>query len=256
MGATLEQLYRDIENLKKKAAEVGRDLRPLLTEYVSVLGGAVSKQLVLSSFYLCTQVYPDAFLALSVSERESLQKNIQSLGDRLAGSLSEVQRPLQDLELEREVDPTMLLEQWETLETALAEVLREGTRQIDRQLLDHQIITVQSLDKLLSTADQAQEAGRTITNPPHLLKALVDPKELLEENLDPVVVIYLQIGDLEFTHAELMNLRQKMRPLQQKLIQIQQTYAKKQEEHLTAEAIAAWRASWTETRFLDGLTNE
>jgi hypothetical protein len=58
------------------------------------------------------------------------------------------------------------------------------------------------------------------------------------------VAIYLQLGDLEFTDPELMSKRQRLRPLLQKLAQVQQTYAQKQEEQLTAEAIAAWKATW------------
>jgi hypothetical protein len=252
MGSTLEQLRQEMGNIRKKTAEVGAELRQLLTEYLSVLGRSVSKQLVLSGFHLCTQVYPEAFLSRSVSEREALQQSIKRIGQQLNVSLAEIQQPLQDMEPDAEVDPTLLLEVWETIETSMVEALREGSRQINQQLQDSQIMTIKSLDKLLHMAAQAQDSGRTVTNPPHLLKALVDPKELLEENLEPVVVIYLQLSDLEFTDPELMSWRQKLRPLRQKLTQLQQTYSQKQEEHLTAEAISAWRASWTDSDFLHG----
>jgi DNA repair exonuclease SbcCD ATPase subunit len=252
MGSTLEQLRQEMSNISKKTAEVGKELRQLLTNYSSVLGRSVSKQLVLSGFHLCTQVYPDAFLSLSVSERESLQHSIKQLGSQLTVSLAEIQQPLQAIESDAEVDPTVLLEMWETIETSMIEVLREGSRQINQQLQDCGIMAIKSLDKLLTMAAQAQDSGRTITNPPHLLKALVDPKELLQEDLEPVVAIYLQLSDLEFTDPELMSWRQKLRPLRQKLTQLQQSYTQKQEEQLTAEAISAWRASWTDSDFLHG----
>jgi hypothetical protein len=252
MGATLEQLSQELSALRTAAAAVGRDLRQVLTEYIQVLGRSLSRQLGLSGFHLCTQVYPEAFLALSVAERAALQQNIQTLGHQLSASLFEILQPLTFLDLETAVDPSSLLEIWETMETDMIEILRTGSRQINEQFQASQIMKVKSLDKLLALAAEAQDAGRSVTNPPHLLKALVDPKDLLEENLEPVVVIYLQIADLEFTHSELMSWRQKLRPLRQKLMQVQQTYAQKQEEHLTAEAIAAWRASWTDTPFLNG----
>jgi hypothetical protein len=257
MGSTLEQLRQEMGNIRKKTAEVGKELRQLLTEYTSVLGRSVSKQLVLSGFHLCTQIYPETFLSLSVSERESLQQSIKQLGSQLAVSLSEIQQPLQSMESDMEVDPTVLLELWETTETSMVDALREGSRQINQQLQDCGIMTIKSLDKLLNMAAQAQDSGRSVTNPPHLLKALVDPKELLQkellqDELEPVVAIYLQLSDLEFTDPELMSWRQKLRPLRQKLTQLQQTYTQKQEEQLTAEAIAAWRASWTDSDFLHG----
>jgi hypothetical protein len=252
MGATLEQLHQEMGDLRKKTAKVGSELRQLLADYLSVLGRSVSKQLVLSGFHLCTEVYPEAFLSLSVPEREGLQRDIQRLGRRITDSLAEIQQPLQEVALETEVDPTRLLEVWETIETSMIEVLRDGSLQINQQFQDRQILKIKSLEKLLHMAAQAQDSGRTVTNPPHLLKALVDPKELLEEGLEPVVAIYLQHSDLEFTDPELMSWRQKLRPVRQKLMQLQQSYTQKQDEQLTAEAIAAWRASWTDSTFLQG----
>ena len=255
MGTTLEQLYQDMTNLRKSTAELGRDLRQQLKGYLHRLEQSVAKQLVLSSFHLCTQIYPEAFVALSVSEREAFQKSLQNLGRQLGQSLSEAQA-FQGLDLEQEISPTLLLEVYESIETQMVETLRAGSRQINQQLIDAQIMKVKSLDTLLSMAGQAQDSGRTITNPPNLLKALIDPKDAMEENLDPVFIVYLQLSDLEFTDVELMSGRQKLRPLRQKLIQLQQTYVQKQEEQLTAEAIAAWRASWTEPSFLsDGPAN-
>ena len=250
MGATLEQLYQDMNTLCRNAAELGRDLRQQLEGYLSRLEQSVAKQLVLSSFHLCTQVYPEAFVSLSVFEREAFQKDLQDLGRQLGQSLSEVQTAFQGMDLEQEVSPTLLLEVYESLETQMVETLRAGSRQVNQQLIDARIMTVKSLDNLLSMAGQAQDSGRTITNPPNLLKALIDPKDAMEEHLDPVIIVFLQLSDLEFTDAELMGGRQKLRPLRQKLVQLQQTYAQKQEEQLTAEAIAAWRASWTDTNFL------
>jgi hypothetical protein len=252
MAANLEQLRQEMSNLRKKTAEVDKELRRFLAEYLIVLGRSVSKQLVLSGFHLCTEVYPEAFLSRSVSERETLQQNIKRLGQQLTVSLAEINQPPQATESEAEVDPTLLLETWETIETSMVEILREGSRQINQEFQDCRIMTIKSLDKLLHMAAQAQDSGRSVTNPPHLLKALVDPKELLEPDLEPVVAIYLQLSDLEFTDPELMSWRQKLRPLRQKLTQLQQTYTQKQEEQLTAEAIAAWRASWTDSDFLHG----
>ncbi|WP_404787969.1 hypothetical protein [Altericista sp. CCNU0014] len=243
MGATLEQLHREMSQLRKTTAEVGQELRQVLAEYFAVLSRSVQKQIVMSSFHLCTEVYPEAFLERSVFERETLQKNIRQAGREISDSLATLLNSFQELELEGEADPILVLEIWEELEDGVTELFREKSRQIDHLLQDAQVMQIKALDKLLDSADKATATGRTITNPPHLLKALVDPDEE-EDGLDPVVAIYLQLGDLEFTDPELMGWRQKLRPLLQKLSQVQQSYSQKQEELLTAEAIAAWKSTW------------
>jgi BMFP domain-containing protein YqiC len=243
MGATIEQLHHEMGNLRKTTAEVGQALRQTLVEYFAALDRAAQKQIVLSSFHLCTEVYPEAFLERSVFERETLQQSIRQVGRQVAESLVEILRTFQNLDLEGEADPVLVLEAWEELEDSVTELLREHSRRINYLLRDAQIMQIKSLNKLLDSADKATATGRTITNPPHLLKALVDPDED-EDSLDPVVALYLQLGDLEFTDPELMSWRQKLRPLLQKLSQLQQRYSQKQEERLTAEAISAWKATW------------
>jgi hypothetical protein len=244
MVATLEQLHQELSVLKQKTAEIAHNLRQVLAEYLRVLGQSAHKQLILSGYHLCTQIYPDAFLQLSVSARESLQQNIRELGRQLVASLLELQRPLQDIEFENELDPTLLLEILETLEDEMVERIQHSSRQLNQNLQDAQVMEIKALDKLLEMAEKAEKQGRSVTNPPHLLKALIDPKESGDDDLDPVVAVYLQIGDLEFTDPELMGWRQKLRPLLHHLGKVQQNYAQKQEERLTAEAIAAWKSTW------------
>ncbi len=244
MAATLEQLHQELGVLKQKTAEIAQNLRQILAEYLRVLGQSAHKQLIMSGFHLCTEVYPDGFLQLSVPARESLQHKIRELGRQLVASLLDVQRPLQELEFDKELDPTDLLELWETLEDDIIEHIQQSSRQLNQTLQDAQVMEIKALDKLLEMAEKAEKQGRSVTNPPHLLKALVDPKESMEDGLDPVVAVYLQIGDLEFTDPELMGWRQKLRPLLQNLSKVQQTFAQKQEERLTAEAISAWKSTW------------
>jgi hypothetical protein len=243
MGATIEQLHQEMGQLRKTTSEVGLELRQILTEYFAVLARSLQRQVVMSSFYLCTEVYPEAFLERSAFERETLQQSIRKVSREMTDGLATALQNFQELELEEEADPILVLELWEELEDSVTDLFRDSSRRLNHVLQDAQLMKIKSLDKLLDSADKATATGRTITNPPHLLKALVDPDED-EEILDPVVAIYLQLGDLEFTNPELMGWRQKLRPLLQKLSQVQQAYSQKQEEQLTAEAISAWKSTW------------
>jgi hypothetical protein len=243
MGATLEQLNQEMGQLRKTTSEVGLELRQILTEYFAVLARSVQRQVVMSSFHLCTEVYPEAFLERSVFERETLQRSFRQVSRDMTEALATALQTFQELELEGEADPILVLELWEELEDSVTDLFRDSSRRLNHLLQDAHVMKIKSLDKLLDSADKATATGRTITNPPHLLKALVDPEEE-EDGLDPVIAIYLQLGDLEFTDPELMGWRQKLRPLLQKLSQVQQTYSQKQEEQLTAEAISAWKSTW------------
>lgn len=244
MVATLEQLRQDIIHLEQKTAEVVRKVRDVFSAYSGVLKDSVQRQLILASFHLCTQTYPEEFLRLSFSDRRQLQQQLQQLGQQLANDLTLSGQSLLNRDGENRVAPDEFLECWEEIEQSTVETLRLYSRKVNEQFQSAGLLQVTSLGKLLDIAAKAEGAGRSITNPPLLLKALVDSKESVEPSPEPVVALYLQLSDLEFTDPELMGWRQKLRPLLQTLTQLQQTYEQKQEELLVAEAIAAWRSSW------------
>jgi hypothetical protein len=247
MVATLEQLRQDIIQLEQKTAGVVEKVRTAFSAYCDVLKDSVQRQLILASFHLCTQTYPESFLSLSFSERGELQKQLQLLGQQLAQELALSCESFLNADINTassRIAPDVFLEQWEELEETIVDTLRLYSRKVNEQFQSTGLLQVTSLGKLMDIAAKAEGAGRSITNPPLLLKALVDSKESVELVPEPVVALYLQLSDLEFTDPELMGGRQKLRPLLQTLTQLQQAYEQKQEELLVAEAIAAWRSSW------------
>jgi hypothetical protein len=88
MGATIEQLHQEMDQLRKTTSEVGLELRQVLTEYFAVLVRSLQRQVVMSSFHLCTEVYPEAFLERSVFERETLQQNIRKVSREMTDALA------------------------------------------------------------------------------------------------------------------------------------------------------------------------
>ena len=79
MARSLEQILRDMESLTTATNTVDQDLKSLYQRYLEVLSKAVKQQLVLAAYHLCTQVYPEAFLELSVSQREKVQSGIRKI---------------------------------------------------------------------------------------------------------------------------------------------------------------------------------
>jgi hypothetical protein len=244
MVATLEQLRQDVIQLEQKTADIVKKVRTVFSSYCDVLTDSLQRQLILASFHLCTQTYPEAFLRLSFSARGELQKQLQQLSQQLTSELSLSIQSFLSTEVEVRIAPDLFMEGWEEMEESMVETLRLYSRKVNEQFQAAGLLQVSSIGKLLDIAAKAEASGRSITNPPLLLKALVDSKDATDLPPEPVVALYLQFGDLEFTDPELMSWRQKLRPLLQSLMQLQQSYEQKQSELLVAEAIAAWRSSW------------
>lgn len=90
MTRSLEQISKDLETLEQSTAQIDQAFRKLYREYFNVLGQALKRQLTLAVYHLCTQVYPEAFLDLAVSEREKLQQGIRKIADQGLGYIEKL----------------------------------------------------------------------------------------------------------------------------------------------------------------------
>jgi hypothetical protein len=80
MVRPVEVIRREIESLTEATVTLAAEFRRLYSGYLNSLGVAVQRQAVMATYHLCTQVYPEGFLALSVSQREKLQRDVRQLG--------------------------------------------------------------------------------------------------------------------------------------------------------------------------------
>lgn len=87
MVATVEQIKKELSAIETATAAMAEDFKGLYKNYLKALSQAARRQLILASYYLCTQAYPEAFLRLPVSQRQQLQKNLRGLGDDLRNRL-------------------------------------------------------------------------------------------------------------------------------------------------------------------------
>ena len=245
MVAPLPDIQKELRSQQEKGLELRKSIVEAYRAYLPVLGQSLQSQMVLVCFNLCTERHAKQFLKLSLTQRQTLQQDLQKLGIELIKKISEQSESLLPTDAPSNETPISLLEAIESLEKEISSSLRTTSLAINRLLEHHDILKIKSLDTLFEIAAKAEEAGRAITNPPLLLKAIVDMKE--EENEEPVqplTAIYLHVSDLEFADAKLLGARQALRQLMQKLQSLQKRYSQKVEEETMAEAIAAWRASW------------
>jgi hypothetical protein len=81
MAGSLERIDRDVAALEDAIATIAAEFDRAYSSYRQVLGLAARQQLILVCFYICTQAYPESFLALSFSQRERIQQGIRQVAD-------------------------------------------------------------------------------------------------------------------------------------------------------------------------------
>ncbi|GAB4461359.1 MAG: hypothetical protein OHK0037_10250 [Elainellaceae cyanobacterium] len=79
MAKTVEQIEQDLAALEAAIATLQQEFEQVYRSYLAELGGTTRQQLIMASYHLCTQGYPDAFLGLSVGQREALQRSLRQV---------------------------------------------------------------------------------------------------------------------------------------------------------------------------------
>ena len=87
MVRAIEHIEKDIAALEVAIAKIAQELKAAYSSYLNSLAQAMPQQLVLASYYLCTQGYPSQFLKLSLSQRQKLQQMIRQASKQAAEKL-------------------------------------------------------------------------------------------------------------------------------------------------------------------------
>ncbi|MEM6519317.1 MAG: hypothetical protein AAF892_05995 [Cyanobacteria bacterium P01_D01_bin.71] len=82
MARSLDQISTDLGKLETATEAIDKNLQSIYQEYLTVLGHAVRRQLVLAAYHLCTQAYPEEFLALTLTQREKLQASLRQIASQ------------------------------------------------------------------------------------------------------------------------------------------------------------------------------
>ena len=247
--------------------------------YLTTLGQALGKQLILGSYHLCTQGYPENFLKLSLSQRQRLQQGIRHLGKEAADLLlshiqsegeqteeknedEEVTYTMSDSSAVPQINSTpksftpllsnpIELAKWQqNLENLIQEVLRNVSRDANVLLQKANILPNKLPEPILEAAAAVSEASaEMMPGPPNLLNLMVqmeNEQDSEESKLTQIIAIKLRLAEIEFGDTKLSSERRQIRDILVQLNKIGRDYQKKQRERSVAEAESAWRASWFE----------
>jgi hypothetical protein len=97
MARAVERIEQDLETLDEAIAQLRAEFHSTYSQYLTLLGHAVRRQLIQASYQVCTHGYPEAFLSLSFSQREKLQQALRQLGGQAQKQLLSHLEPSQNL---------------------------------------------------------------------------------------------------------------------------------------------------------------
>jgi hypothetical protein len=285
MVSSIEQIERDIAVLDKAIAELTQELYDSYNRYLNLLAPVVRQQLILSSYHLCTQGYPEQFLALPYGQRQQLQQTLRQLAEQTQEEiLAQLHPPIvpettsptlpvaaaQPTELVPEVSfsdqmlaqttpfhltPVHLAQWHQDLEQAIVQELQTASHAANRVLQQAGILPQKLPEPILEVASKADAAA--IGNTPNLTNLLVEtPSESTDDDdsdddsrdhrVIQLTAIHLRLVEIEFADPGVTAARSRIRSLLARLKTLGRDYKKKQRERSIAEAQTAWRASWTE----------
>ncbi|MCU0533595.1 MAG: hypothetical protein MUD14_06835 [Hydrococcus sp. Prado102] len=91
MARAMQQIRQELAAIEEKVASLAVEVRQIYINYLKKLSHSARKQLILASYQICTQAYPESFLKLSANDRIKLQENLRKLGKTMHSNLLDLQ---------------------------------------------------------------------------------------------------------------------------------------------------------------------
>ncbi|MFN6474737.1 hypothetical protein [Nostoc sp. DedQUE07] len=286
MARAIERIEQDIAALQEAIRAIAIELQSAYASYLNTLGLAVRKQLILASYHLCTQGYPENFLHLSLNQRQQLQQAIRKLGELAAEQLliyltseesgkdevDEMDEGDEMDEVDEEIipsssslfldtsnsqyltantsDPIELAKWQQKLEEVAQDILKKLSHDANLLLQKAGVLPKKLPEPILAAAAAASEASAEVMpGPPNLLNLVIEienEQQSEDSGLTQIMAINLRLGEIEFADVTLSSDRKRIRSILVQLNKLGREYKKRYKEKAIAEAEAAWRASWFE----------
>ncbi len=126
----LVRIDKDIINTQQAIADVVSRIDTIHLEYAQAIARAVQQQILLAVFKFCTQKCPDAFLALTLSERQNLQEKLRQTIKLLCDNM---QKTLEQCDRDSRTNQ-------ENLDLLLSKLLNESMEQLNNLLIEQKVL--------------------------------------------------------------------------------------------------------------------
>jgi hypothetical protein len=231
-----------IAQLQAQTRTLAGELHQSYGNYLTALAQAVRHHSIQAVYYLCTQVYPEAFLKLDASQQQGLQRSLRrTITNSVIDLLSQLQIP-KDI-----TEPAQLLESCRELEEAIEHSFPSLSKKLNHLLQQAQIVPQQLPRRILEAALRLEEVSDYPQHHPNILTVTIDKESSHQSERPPtqtMQVIFLRSGDMEFSDLKLSRLRQELQALQGKVASLRRNYQHRQHQSQGAAATVAWHQSW------------
>lgn len=206
MVGAIERIAQEMAALDNATSAIADEFYSAYSTYLTILGQAVRQQLILASYHVCTQGYPEAFLSLPFSQRQQLQQRLRHLAQQVREEIlaqlhvpvkladSEVDpvsleltsgadsqpdaalltiTPFASTEAPPSLTPTHLAQWREELEYAIAAELKTASHAANHLLQQANILPQTLPEPVLEAATKA-ERSEARAGTPNLLNLLVE----------------------------------------------------------------------------------
>lgn len=194
MARAIERIEREIAGLEQTIAELAEEFYNTYSRYLAALGKGIRQQLILATYHLCTQSYPEEFLSLSFNQRQKLQQTIKQLAERTAQELIvQVNSPIQ------KKSPPLLINELEISE--LQELIEESIAEIEHQEIDDEENPFAEEGTEKSDAELTTEKPNTNISDPEVL---MQWQERLENAIGKILQKLSRDSNLRLQQAGLL----------------------------------------------------
>ncbi|HAG84676.1 MAG TPA: hypothetical protein DCL61_26880 [Cyanobacteria bacterium UBA12227] len=186
MARSVERIEQDLAAMEEAIARLATDFHTTYSKYLAFLAQAVRQQLMLASYQVCTQGYPESFLSLSFNQRQQLQQSLRQLAketqQELISAIENLNNSSQTTE-EEEDEPELEL----TPESYPGETLLEQLSESLEKRVDSDTPPEPSPNLELTQTEPTEP-----TEPKHLLE--------WQEELEDAIAHILQTLSLQTNH--------------------------------------------------------
>lgn len=106
MTKSIQQIQQELDDIELTVGETAVEFQAKYRNYLNLLSQSVQQQLILASYQICTQFYPQAFLQLSLSNKQELQQTLRQIAQQVQPILLRI---IEEQELEPELSELNLM---------------------------------------------------------------------------------------------------------------------------------------------------
>ncbi len=210
MPQRIEKIEQELVKLEGAIAQISQQLLAVYSPYLKLLGKTIQQQLIMAVYQVCTDVYPENFLQLSLNQRINLQTKIKHVSQGIMGQLL---TPLADLEniisssnsVDKisDADPEKIekLEKTEKLpkirqlvnwqrqtDIEVGQLLQQGSKEVNNFLHQVGLLAQQLPIALLEAAAKVESLNTAaVISRPNTLNLLVETEDITESEVEEIL---------------------------------------------------------------------